>query len=249
MDVLPQVLITIGLLAGPTVGWLLYRRTRRRLPSRWLADYESEPANGPATIDELLGSDFIWSCRLCGSLNHVASDKCYRCHAARPSADPHATPIDPTPIPLMAAAPVTEPPPTAASREAVPVPPTAALRRRRRAVMAAAWDAEPMPTAARSRSLGGDGTTARTQRTEGAAIHVDEYCPLLGLRADRSTHFQMAYPDHRCHAFDRPTVIERAHQESYCLTSRFNVCVIYGAYADVASGPAGPSRRGVSSMS
>jgi hypothetical protein len=100
----PQVLIVVALLAGPTIGWLLYRGMRLRMPSRWLADYEPEREVGRGTsIDELLGSDFVWTCPACTFLNRATFDECYRCHAPKPRPDDtYETPIDPAPVPVMA---------------------------------------------------------------------------------------------------------------------------------------------------
>lgn len=67
----PGALIAVFLLAGPTVGWLLYRfivqpRTQRRIAGPDLAA--------------------MWVCASCRSVNELRTDRCYRCDA-RPVED------------------------------------------------------------------------------------------------------------------------------------------------------------------
>lgn len=67
----PGALIAVFLLAGPTLGWLLYRfvvqpRTRRRIAGPDLAA--------------------MWVCANCRSVNELRMDRCYRCDA-RPVED------------------------------------------------------------------------------------------------------------------------------------------------------------------
>jgi hypothetical protein len=274
----PQALLVIALLAGPTIGWLLYRRLRLRMPSRWLADYEPEREVGRGTsIDELLGSDFVWTCPACIFLNRATFDECYRCHAPKPRPDDrYENPIDPAPVPVMAIGPRI---PSMVGAVAIPDRPSAAVERvavkevttggsprhARRAAMAPVPDvaaagrpplvAVPGPgapaaakVAVRRASASGsqtkDGSLRLPPRSGApASADVEARCPLLGLRSDRSTYFLMAHPEHRCHAEEHPTVIDRGHQEAFCLTPEFTSCVIYRARPAAADRPPHDSVR------
>ncbi len=260
----PQTLLVLALLAGPTIGWLLYRRLRLRMPSRWLADYEPEREVGRGTsIDELLGSDFVWTCPACRFLNRATFDECYRCHVPKPRPDdPYETSIHPAPVPVMAMGPR-----TASMTGAIAIPDRRSAvakrvavnevttggppRQARRAVMAplhdvAAAGLQPLvavpgssapataKVAVRRASASGsqkrNGSLRLPPRSSVASsASVEVRCPLLGLRTDRLTHFLMAHPEHRCHAEEHPTVIDRGHQEAFCLTPGFTSCVIYRA--------------------
>jgi hypothetical protein len=233
------------------------------MPSRWLADYEPErEARRGTSIDELLGSDFVWTCLACRSLNRATFDECYHCHVPKPRPDdPYETPIDPAPVPVMAMGPRTA---STAGAVAIPARRSAAAERvaanevttrgsprhARRAVMAPvsnvaaavppllAVPASSAPATAevavRRASTSGshkrDGSLRLPpQSSARSSADVEVRCPLLGLRTDRLTYFLMAHPEHRCHAEQHPTVIDRGHQEAFCLTPEFTSCVIYRA--------------------
>lgn len=64
IGLLPAAFIAIGLLGGPTVGWLLYRFVVQPRTSRYRASQ--------------IGA--LWICTGCRSANELASSRCYRCH-------------------------------------------------------------------------------------------------------------------------------------------------------------------------
>lgn len=277
MEFFPPALLTIVILAGPTITWFLYRRMRRRMPSRWLAEYEPErPDVGRAmTIDDLLGSDFVWMCPACRSLNRAAFDDCYHCHLPKPqSDDPYETPIGPAPVPVMAiglrtasmagAVAIADRRSAAAGRVgASEVTAGGSPRRARRAVMAPDPDAPaagPRPqialrgssapamakVAVRRTSVSGsqkrDGSV-RPRSNAHSSAGVEGRCPLLGSRTDRSTHFLSAHPEHRCYAEQPPTIIDRSHQEAFCLIPEFTSCVIYLVDSLRAASPVAEDRH------
>jgi LysM domain len=49
-------------------------------------------------------------------------------------------------------------------------------------------------------------------------------CPLLGLAADRRSHFTYPHPGHRCFATQPPGTTKPDRQSAYCLTSSFDAC-------------------------
>jgi hypothetical protein len=49
-------------------------------------------------------------------------------------------------------------------------------------------------------------------------------CPLLGLAADRRSHFTYPHPVHRCFAGHGPAVTDTRRQVVYCLNRRFLAC-------------------------
>jgi LysM repeat protein len=54
-------------------------------------------------------------------------------------------------------------------------------------------------------------------------------CPLLGLAADRRSHFSYAHPGHRCLAQDRPVPTDASRQAAYCLSLAHTTCDRYPA--------------------
>jgi hypothetical protein len=70
-------------------------------------------------------------------------------------------------------------------------------------------------------------------------------CPLLGLAADRRSHFSYPHPGHRCFAKHHPTTTDPVRQSSYCLSPRYPTCdrfrawqLVNGQATQVASQPA-----------
>jgi hypothetical protein len=55
-------------------------------------------------------------------------------------------------------------------------------------------------------------------------------CPLLGLAADRRSHFTYAHPAHRCFAMDHPATTDPRRQLMFCLSPDFRACERYGAW-------------------
>ena len=64
-------------------------------------------------------------------------------------------------------------------------------------------------------------------------------CPLLGLAADRGSHFTYAHPGHRCFASRRPTTPDARHQSAYCLGGPFEECDRY-RHRSAAGDPSRP---------
>ena len=52
-------------------------------------------------------------------------------------------------------------------------------------------------------------------------------CPLLGLAADRRSHFTYPHPGHRCYATDRATPADAVRQATYCLSLDHTTCDRY----------------------
>jgi hypothetical protein len=52
-------------------------------------------------------------------------------------------------------------------------------------------------------------------------------CPLLGLAADRRTHFTYPHPGQRCFARNRPDTTDAGRQAMYCLSLDFRACDRY----------------------
>jgi hypothetical protein len=67
VGVVPQALLAIALLVGPTLMWLLYRAA---------LEPRMRPAYQPPDPDS-------WLCESCLSVNKAAWDRCYRCEVAR----------------------------------------------------------------------------------------------------------------------------------------------------------------------
>lgn len=55
-------------------------------------------------------------------------------------------------------------------------------------------------------------------------------CPLLGLVADRRSHFTYPHPAHRCFAKDSPATTDAGRQATYCLSLNFTACDRYGTW-------------------
>ena len=54
-------------------------------------------------------------------------------------------------------------------------------------------------------------------------------CPLLGLAADRRSHFTYPHPGHRCFANGRPAPTDAGRQAAYCLSLDYTTCDRYPA--------------------
>jgi LysM repeat protein len=72
-------------------------------------------------------------------------------------------------------------------------------------------------------------------------------CPLLGLAADRRTHFTYPHPGHRCFAKGHPTTADARRQAAYCLSLDFATCDRYRAWLSIPEskrqpGPSQPDR-------
>jgi hypothetical protein len=69
-------------------------------------------------------------------------------------------------------------------------------------------------------------------------------CPLLGLRLDSRTRFEVPHTDHHCFATSPSSPIEPGHQEQYCLTADFRRCERYLVLDEIVAGreplPVGP---------
>jgi len=55
-------------------------------------------------------------------------------------------------------------------------------------------------------------------------IHDAPACPLLGLAADRRSHFTYPHPDHRCFATEHAAPTDAHRQSAYCLSASFDAC-------------------------
>jgi hypothetical protein len=55
-------------------------------------------------------------------------------------------------------------------------------------------------------------------------------CPLLGLAADRRSHFTYPHPGHRCFAKKHAATTEARRQATYCLSLNFTACDRYQAW-------------------
>src|ERR1035437_6516115 len=65
-------------------------------------------------------------------------------------------------------------------------------------------------------------------------------CPLLGLAADRGSHFAFPHAGHRCFAVKHPDTPDPSRQSEYCLSGRFDECDRYQrrrAAGDLSSPP------------
>jgi hypothetical protein len=54
-------------------------------------------------------------------------------------------------------------------------------------------------------------------------------CPLLGLAADRRSHFTYPHPGHRCFATEHPATTDARRQATYCLSPGYTACDRYEA--------------------
>jgi LysM repeat protein len=54
-------------------------------------------------------------------------------------------------------------------------------------------------------------------------------CPLLGLAADRRSHFMYPHPGHRCFATQHPATTDARRQATYCLSPGYTACDRYQA--------------------
>jgi LysM domain len=52
-------------------------------------------------------------------------------------------------------------------------------------------------------------------------------CPLLGLAADRRSHFTYPHPGHRCFAREHPATTDARRQATYCLSRGYTACNRY----------------------
>ena len=65
-------------------------------------------------------------------------------------------------------------------------------------------------------------------------------CPLLGLAADRRSHFTYAHPGHRCFATEHPATTNARRQATYCLSPGYTACDRYQARQRPAQAGEGP---------
>ena len=165
---MPPAVLAIVFLAGPTVGWLLYRYVVQPRTRRFAGD----------------GSDLLWICERCRSANEVRSSRCYRCAMERDETvgalqvvdgdgivtlerEDDGDPAYPISQPVIAAA--TDRPPVAVGpgrgrpepAAAVPVEPGA---KRRRPSVAVGPGKEASAVPARPRKVGAAGPTDAVPR-------------------------------------------------------------------------------------
>jgi hypothetical protein len=80
-----------------------------------------------------------------------------------------------------------------------------------------------------------------------ATIELEEpdapACPLLGLVADRRSHFTYPHPGHRCFAGGHPAPTDARRQVAYCLSLDYTACDRYGALRRPAPTGKGPEAR------
>jgi hypothetical protein len=55
-------------------------------------------------------------------------------------------------------------------------------------------------------------------------------CPFIGLADDLRTRFTFPFPEHRCSAGIKPTLITHSHQATVCLSGEFASCDRYRAW-------------------
>ncbi len=68
-------------------------------------------------------------------------------------------------------------------------------------------------------------------------------CPLVGLAADRRTHFTYPHPGHRCFAEGRPAPTDAAYQARFCLTAGFWTCIRYATWRKRSQDGRGAANR------
>jgi hypothetical protein len=59
------------------------------------------------------------------------------------------------------------------------------------------------------------------------SVPDEVFCPLLGLAADRRSHFAYPHPVHRCFASGRPKTTDASRQTTYCLSPVYPACDRY----------------------
>ncbi|MEP7199110.1 MAG: LysM domain-containing protein [Chloroflexota bacterium] len=59
---------------------------------------------------------------------------------------------------------------------------------------------------------------------------MEQHCPLLGTRADGSTHFGYATRENQCNAHNRVSPLTLEEQEALCLTPNYQTCRFYLAH-------------------
>ena len=241
MDDVTRLIVTVGLLGGPTIVALLYWRL---IPARRTSKVEVASLSGE-TPPALLG-DGGWTCSNCRSLNRSQTNRCYHCGRDRDAtAGPDAAveappggagvavgpgrPIEPlsqpvgTPLTAVGLA-------ALASRAVVDVPDPTAVGV---GVMApgpdaAAPDAAP-PDAAPPDAAPPD---AAFPNAGAASAH----CPLLQLVRAGSVG---APPSGgaTCLAGSEPAPIAEDYRDRYCVTQAYHHCLRYQV-ATAAHGPA-----------
>lgn len=68
-------------------------------------------------------------------------------------------------------------------------------------------------------------------------------CPLLGLAADRRSHFTYPHSGHRCFAKKHPATTDPRRQATYCLSPGYTACDRYQALQHRAQKGERPGRR------
>ena len=68
-------------------------------------------------------------------------------------------------------------------------------------------------------------------------------CPLLGLAADRRSHFTFPHPGHCCFATEHPATTDARRQTTYCLSPSYTACDRYQARQRPTQPGEGPDGR------
>jgi hypothetical protein len=68
-------------------------------------------------------------------------------------------------------------------------------------------------------------------------------CPLLGLFADRRSHFTYPHPGHRCFAGEHPATTDARRQATYCLSLDYTACDQYEVVRRPVHAGEGPEPR------
>ena len=256
------IALIVTLLGGPTALWITFSRLhgyRRRHPSESSASVP-EPVRSsqltPAEFEALVGSDGLWVCGTCRSLNRREANRCYSCRTRKGMAGRQA-PREPAVsrgVPVMAQDLARSSREPAVSR-GVPVMAQDLARSSREAA------GTPVAIATARSAL--PGPEVRVPAPEHVlfagppeASAGPPVCPFLGWRADPSTRYDFPDPGNRCHATSERGVMsvasprqiltgmvgtERAqpisvrYQESRCLTAAHNECARYPAAEGVAT--------------
>ncbi len=110
-----------------------------------------------------------------------------------------------------------------------PTPATSARERRPPAGDAVAPRSRAKAAGSSRAAAGPDTLAGRARATP------SDVCPLLGLKDDPMTHFELPHAAHRCHATASAEPIAADHQAAYCY-GEYSTCARYRAHEDVSRG-------------
>jgi hypothetical protein len=222
VDDVTRLIVTVGLLGGPTIAALIYWRVMPGHRTRKVDGISLAGSTAPVVF-----GDGGWACPSCLSLNRSQTKRCYHCGRARDAATAPEGPL-------------------AAPGSGNGMVPGASVPASTTLSPAAAMNGTPVATASTTAVILDDPFGA--QRPAMTGIPITTPFPVVGDAVVRCPLLQLARAGSpgaparggaTCLAGSEPTPITASYRNRYCVTAAYHHCLRYQVATAVLIAPGG----------